>query len=227
MWSFLTLLVLAIAGKPIPQAVAVSPADRATPEQADTYPLDELPRTVEASGKIVCPKVPLVRYQGTHLRLHSAVRVYEGFVPRLQRFEQVVQDVANEVYGRPVKVLRHIGTFNCRRIRLWPTYLSEHGIANAIDVAGFDVPALRRGQKLAAGLPKALGRSFSVRVKAHWTAADPVGMVHSRFLRTLAVRLIARTDIFRVLLGPAYPGHHDHFHFDMAPWRLVQVFEDD
>lgn len=225
MWWILTLAVLATAGKPIPNAVAVSPADRAAPADVDTYPLDELPRTVEPSGKIVCPTVPLVRYKGTQLKLHTPVRVYEGFVPRLQKFEQVVQDVATEVYGRPVKVLRHIGTFNCRRIRLWPTYLSEHGIANAIDVAGFDVPALRRGQRLPAGLPAKLARGFSVRVKAHWTATDPVGAVHSRFLRTLATRLIERKDIFRVLLGPAYPGHHDHFHFDMAPWRLVQIFD--
>jgi hypothetical protein len=70
-----------------------------------------------------------------------------------------------------------------------------------------------------------LRKGFQVRVKAHWTATDPVGAVHNRFLRTLATRLIERPDIFRVLLGPAYPGHDDHFHFDCAPWRLVEIFE--
>lgn len=225
MWTAVVALLVSLSAKPIPQAVAVSPADRTAPEVPDTYPLDELPRSVEPTGKIVCPKVNLVRYGGTHLKLHSPVRVYEGFVPRLQKFEKVVQEVATEVYGRPVKILKHIGTFNCRRIRLWPTYLSEHGIANAIDVAGFDVPPLRKGQRLPRGVPAALAKGFSVRVKDHWTATGPVGEVHSRFLRTLAEDLIERKDIFRVLLGPAYPGHHDHFHFDMAPWRLVQIFE--
>jgi BirA family biotin operon repressor/biotin-[acetyl-CoA-carboxylase] ligase len=38
--------------------------------------------------------------------------------------------------------------------------------------------------------------------------------------------LIGRDDVFRVLLGPGYPGHDTHFHFDMAPWRMVQIFED-
>jgi hypothetical protein len=35
---------------------------------------------------------------------------------------------------------------------------------------------------------------------------------------------VARDDIFRVLLGPAFPGHKTHFHFDVAPWRLVDIW---
>lgn len=215
----------ATADQPIPKAVAVSPADRLPAEEADVYPLDDLPRRVSEQGKIACPKVDLVRYKGRHLKLHSPVRVFAGFAPRLEKFEQVVQQLALEVYGRPARLTRHIGTLNCRRIRLWPTYLSEHGIANAIDVAGFDFGPAKKSDKLPAGLPKALRKGFQVRVKAHWTATDPVGAVHNHFLRTLATRLIERPDIFRVLLGPAYPGHHDHFHFDCAPWRLVEIFE--
>jgi hypothetical protein len=45
-------------------------------------------------------------------------------------------------------------------------------------------------------------------------------------LKTLARRLIGRKDVFRVLLGPGYPGHQNHFHFDMAPFTMVQIFED-
>ena len=32
---------------------------------------------------------------------------------------------------------------------------------------------------------------------------------------------------FNVILGPSYPGHQTHFHFDQAPYRLVDVFGDD
>jgi hypothetical protein len=29
-----------------------------------------------------------------------------------------------------------------------------------------------------------------------------------------------------VLLGPGYPGHYNHFHFDMASFRMVQIFDE-
>ena len=50
--------------------------------------------------------------------------------------------------------------------------------------------------------------------------------VHARFLRTLALRLMAHPEVFRVLLGPGYPGHETHFRFDMTTFRMVQLFED-
>jgi len=39
------------------------------------------------------------------------------------------------------------------------------------------------------------------------------------------MRLIGRQDLFRVVLGPAWPGHHNHFHLDFAPYRVVEVFK--
>ena len=74
------------------------------------------------------------------------------------------------------------------------------------------------------GLSKRHRRGFKVRMKRHWDATGRDER-HARFLRTLAKRVIA-ADIFRVLLGPAWPGHDDHFHFDMAPYREVAIFED-
>ena len=44
-------------------------------------------------------------------------------------------------------------------------------------------------------------------------------------LADLARRVIARPEVFRTVLGPAYPGHHNHFHLDCAPYRVVEVFE--
>ena len=193
----------------------------------DTFALDELERSVDPAGKIACPKVPLVTHKGTHVRYHSPVRVYAGFRPRLELFEAVVRDVAIEVYGRAPTRIRHLGTFNCRRIRRWPEFLSEHGLGNAIDVAGFQFAAVQRKAPVPGDLEPKLRRAFTITVERNWTAKadDAVLSRHSRFLQTLATRLVARHDIFRVLLGPAYPGHHNHFHFDCAPWRLVHVFE--
>jgi hypothetical protein len=106
------------------------------------------------------------------------------------------------------------------------TILSEHALGNAVDVAGFDFGPLPKNATLPPGLDRGFTNGFEVRVLKHWRAKSGHAAVHSRFLKTLARRLIARKDIFRVILGPGYPGHRSHFHFDMATFRLAGIFED-
>jgi hypothetical protein len=69
-----------------------------------------------------------------------------------------------------------------------------------------------------------LRAGFEVRIDNHWNATRGTGAAHSAFLRDLARRVIDRLDIFRTVLGPAYPGHRNHFHLDCAPYRVVEVF---
>ena len=190
------------------------------------FALDTLPRSVEPTGRVRCPKVDLVTYRGDLVRMHTPVRVNVDFRERLRRFEAVLRDVAIEVYGRAPARIHHLGALNCRRIRTWPAFLSEHGLGNAIDVAGFDFKSAPRRHALPAGVPPALRRGFRVRLAEHWGATDGSAALHARFLHLLAERLVPRHDIFRVMLGPAYPGHQDHFHFDCAPWRLVEIWSD-
>ncbi len=190
---------------------------------ASEYPLDDLPRTILPTGKVRCPDVTKVRYRGDVIRFHKPVLVYEHFRDRLRRFEEIVRDTAVEVYGRAPRRIRHIGTYNCRRIRRWPTFLSEHGLANAIDIEGFDFGPVRG--RAARDVPRRLRRGFQVRLDPHWNGRRGVAADHARFLRLLAQRVIAEGDLFRVILGPAERGHHNHFHFDMSPWRIVNVFE--
>jgi hypothetical protein len=192
----------------------------------DTYALDEVSRSVDARGPLKCPDLGLVPYEGEILAYHRPLKVYEGFRGRLTKFEAVVREVAIEIYGRAPRRIVHIGAYNCRRIRAYPNLLSEHALGNGIDIAGFDFASLPRGQKLPEGVPRALSRPFKVRMEDHWEGGRrEVAKLHERFLRTLARRLVERQDIFRVLLGPAWPGHRDHFHFDMAPYRVVAIFE--
>ncbi len=130
-------------------------------------------------------------------------------------------EVGTRIYGRAPRKIRHLGTYNCRRIGRYPDLVSEHGVGNGIDIAGFEFGPLARDAALPDGLPKALRRGFSVSVLKDWDP-DPAAQAHkARFLRALTDALVARDDIFRVLLGPAYPGHKNHFHFDCAPYRLV------
>ena len=64
---------------------------------------------------------------------------------------------------------------------------------------------------------------FEVRVDQHWHARwGWTERRHARFLEELTRTLIER-DVFRTLLGPAHPDHKDHFHFDMAPGRFVDL----
>ena len=184
------------------------------------YPLDHIERVIAPRGPVRCPSVPKVYYRGDHVRYHSRVYVNRHFRERLRRFEQVVAQVAIEVYGRAPRAIRHIGTYNCRRIKAWPEFLSEHGIANGIDVAGFDFgPAPRKQRKK---LARRIRGRFRVSVLRHWRAKRESDAIHQRFLRALVQRLVDRGDgVFRVLLGPGYPGHDNHFHFDMAPWKLI------
>jgi len=166
----------------------------------------------------------MVRYAGDIIRYHRPIRIYTGFRDRLIKFEAVVRDVALEVYGRAPKKIVHMGTYNCRRIKGFPNLVSEHGLGNGIDVAGFDFGRLKRGETAPEGLPKRLRRGFKVRLLDHWNGKKGAQKLHARFLRTLATRLIEGEEIFRVILGPSYPGHKNHFHLDCAPYTMIDVF---
>jgi hypothetical protein len=189
------------------------------------YPLDELSREVPAKGKVRCPKVKLTRYKGEHVTYHKRLLLSPHFIERLKPFELLVNEVAKEVYGRAPHRVFHLGSYNCRRIGGYPTYISEHGMGNALDVAGFDFARLPKGEMLPESVPKALKRPFKVRMLSHWSAKGKGGVraLHERFLQTLAKRMIER-KLFRVILGPSYPGHKNHLHIDQAPYELVEVF---
>jgi hypothetical protein len=188
-------------------------------EAVDSYPLDEQSRTVKSSGKLTCPSKGLVRYSGTVVRLDRAALVHEAFTERMRRFETILREVAIEHYGRAPLRMRHLGTLACRRIRGYPTWLSEHALGNAIDIAGFDFPAAGKALRTSGG--KFPAQAFRVSVLDHWqpnpTTRD------GKFLHALAKRLVDSPEVFRVLLGPAYPGHKNHFHFDMGPYRLIEM----
>lgn len=203
----------------VPPAQAESGSSRPA-----TSPLDLLQRMAPAVGPVRCPEVELVDYRGTTIRYQHRAKVHPSFVERLRRFELVVAEVSREVYGRAPRRIVHMGSYSCRRMAKYRRWLSEHALGNAIDIEGFDFGPAPRGTPLPDDLPKVFRGYFRVRVQPHWGAKHGLVAVHSRFLRLLIDRLIARRDIFGVLIGPGYVGHHNHFHFDGAPWRSVRGF---
>ncbi len=219
----MTLVLRAVPALWLLLCVAAVPKAQASGD-TDSYPLDGVDRQLAPGQELPCDDYELVTYRGDRVRHDRTARVNPAFRERLQRFEALVVETAIATYGRAPRTLLSLGTHNCRRIRLYPDLLSEHALGNAIDVAGFSFPRLARGEKLKEGLPPALRAGFVVRLDKHWKATRGANALHSAFLRELARRVIAEPDLFRVVLGPAWPGHHNHFHLDMAPYRMVEVF---
>jgi hypothetical protein len=192
--------------------------------RGDAYPLDTLDRSLDIGEKIACDARSLIAYRGRSLPYRSTAWVNPAFRERLERFEDLVREVALEIYGRAPRRLDHLGAYNCRSTRHHVGRLSEHALGNALDVSGFEFgPAPKQGA--AARLPKGLRGAFRVRVSAHWAprSDDPAAALHTRFLHELTARCEQRSDVFRVLIGPSQRDHADHFHFDMSPWHYVNL----
>ena len=182
------------------------------------YALDGTSRSASSE----CDPSVMVRYRSRTLRTSSGVRVHPAFAERIPELDRVAREVAVEFYGRPPRRMLTVGGYNCRSIRGRSDRISEHALGNALDVSGFDFAGLRRRDDAPDDLPRRLRRGFSVTVGHDWVRAGEVGAYHGRFLRTLVARLV-REDVFRVIYGPAHPGHTGHFHFDMSPFRWIHV----
>jgi hypothetical protein len=191
----------------------------------DAYELDAIPRRLENSKtRVECAKDGLVVYRGTVVRYAGSVVVSKVFQERLERFEAVLAETALETYGRAPRRVRHLGAYVCRRSRTRSHMVSEHALGNAIDVLGFDFGPASKTEPLPTGIPKQLRGPFEVRIARHWDrTSTPVAETHARFLRLLTERLSERHDIFRSMFGPGHRGHADHFHFDVSPWRYVDL----
>lgn len=191
--------------------------------RGDPYELDDVERRLEAGQRPPCDPKSLVNYPGTALRYHGALTVSEPFKERLVRFEQVVAEVAREVYGREPRRIRHYGSYSCRPTRNRASVVSEHALGNALDVLGFDFGPATKDDPLIGDLPRPLRHPFQVRIAKHWSATKGVGAVHAGFLARLTERLSERGDIFRSMFGPGHGGHDDHLHLDVSPWRYVDL----
>jgi hypothetical protein len=110
-----------------------------------------------------------------------------------------VQPAAQRRLGTTVARIESFGTFACRPINNQAgNALSEHGRANAVDVAAFVLADGRR-----------------ITVKDDWRNGDAGAFLHD--LHDDACRR------FAVVLGPdANALHHDHLHFDMGSGRLCR-----
>ena len=114
---------------------------------------------------------------------------------------EAVQPAAERWLDSKVVKVESFGTYACRSVNGVPGgRLSEHGRANAVDVAAFVLADGRR-----------------VSVKDGWASDDED---ERKFLRDIHQAGCRR---FTVGIGPdANAQHHDHFHFDMGKGRYCR-----
>ena len=110
-----------------------------------------------------------------------------------------VRPAAQRWFGQPVVKLFHYGAYSCRRRS--GGKLSEHGFANALDIAVFE-----------------LADGTRVRVQDHWHSDGSwFGQRAAGFLRDVGR---SACNSFMVVLTPdSDAAHHDHFHFDAGHWK--------
>jgi hypothetical protein len=119
-------------------------------------------------------------------------------VPAIESWvRDVIDPAARYHFGAPVAELKVAGSYSCRPMNhVYGAQLSEHGYANAIDIAAF-----------------VLANGKSVDVKTGWWG----GSAERNFLRDVHH---GGCQFFSTVLGPdANENHRDHFHLDLARRR--------
>ncbi|PZX23994.1 hypothetical protein LY10_03028 [Planktotalea frisia] len=108
--------------------------------------------------------------------------------------EHGVQPIALDLFNAKVSRIRHVGSYNCRRIS-GTSRMSTHATASAIDVTGFDLTDGTR-----------------IRLLKDWDDDD----LKAQFLREVRD---TSCDWFGTTLGPDYnAAHADHFHLQNKGW---------
>lgn len=108
---------------------------------------------------------------------------------------EAVQPAASQWLGSPVRRIESFGTYSCRSVNSRPgARLSEHALANAVDVAAFVLADGRR-----------------VTVLDGWNSNDANVRAFLRAVHQAGCRR------FAIVIGPDGDAfHRDHFHFDMG-----------
>jgi hypothetical protein len=165
-----------------------------------------LPVHREKNGRITCGAEQVVVYRAgpEAIRYNIPPVVTCGLALAIARLEVVVQEEATAHFGKRVARIDQGGTYTCRRMTRFRHMVSEHSYANAIDIRAFTLDDGRR-----------------IEVLAHFGGTDrEPATPEAQFLRAVARRLYGQA-VFSVVLTPFWDAlHRDHFHLDMARYRV-------
>jgi hypothetical protein len=152
-----------------------------------------------------CGAVQVVTYRKGpgKIRYNAPPRLTCRLALALGRLEQIAQEEAQRHLGQRIVRLTQMGSYNCRKMVRFD-FVSEHSYANALDIRDFQLENGRR-----------------VSVQKHFGALDAAPTTReAEFLRALARRAFDER-LFSVVLTPYWDKlHEDHFHFDLARYRV-------
>ncbi|MCA9709662.1 MAG: extensin family protein [Myxococcales bacterium] len=204
-----------------------APSEDEADEDDDGYwvgPPESVPdceAKLEAAGVKFSPsRLPLHKTKaGIYCGAEQVVRYHEGpggirwggspqvtckVALAMAELETIVQQEAEREFSRPIKRIKHMGTYNCREMANYPGWVSEHSYANAIDIKHFEL----RG-----------GKQIPVLGEYPKGGAEPKN-ARARFLKQVARRLYDER-VFSVVLTPSFDrAHRNHFHLDMARYLV-------
>jgi hypothetical protein len=125
----------------------------------------------------------------------------------LASYERILQEEAQRVFGTRLVRIEHVGTYSCRGIVRFRGVVSEHSYANALDLTRFTFEN---------------GKSVSV-LGDFDSGEDPPARAGGDFLRAISQRG-QDEDVFSNVLTPFWDAaHKDHFHLDLARYRVDGV----
>jgi hypothetical protein len=161
---------------------------------------------------VACGAEQVVVYLGgpAKIKYNGAPTLTCRLALALGRFEELAQAQALRHLGQRIRSFRHLGTYSCRKMVRFD-FVSEHSYGNAIDIAEM---VLDSGQRIS--------------VLQHFgNVGEPPETREAEFLRSLARRAFDER-LFSTVLTPYWDNlHKDHFHVDLARYRVDGTRPDD
>lgn len=162
------------------------------------------PLGIKKHGKLVCGSEDTVLYLGgpEKIRYNPTPLVTCSMALALARYESILQQEAERVFGAHVTRIGHLGTYNCRKMAAFDM-VSEHAYANGIDLATFTLSN---------------GKQISVLKHFQATAAAPTSKP-AEFLRVTSQRGFDEGVFSSVITEYFDKLHKNHIHVDLARYR--------
>lgn len=169
-----------------------------------TFKSASLPvRTQRGGFECGAPQVVTYVRGPEHIHYNAPPLLSCNMALALADFERTTEEEAAREFGKRVVRIEQGGTYSCRKMARF-SLVSEHSYANAIDVKAMVLDDGRRIE---------VGRHFG---PLDGEPRAPEG----RFLRALSRRLYDE-GVFSVVLTRYFDElHRDHFHLDLARYRV-------
>lgn len=140
-------------------------------------------------------------HRGTKIKVNPAATLNCKYTATFAKWaNEVLQPLAMKHLNSPVSMIHNVASYSCRhRYNDKKRKISEHAMANALDIAGFT-----------------LDNGTSVSVLKHWDEEGELGA----FLKAVHA---SACKSFVVVLGPeANEAHKNHFHFDAGRYKVCE-----